>query len=327
MLSIKKILVPTDFSENSASIFPLVLRTLKDFGAKVDIIHVVPTSPYFQVAKDALSSFFGGGNKSQSDEELKTHLLQKLNDKLEAFPEENRGQVFLLEEGRPEAKIVEHIKAQDYDMVMVASRGMGNSLFSRGSVAEGLIQLSPIPVLSSHRDIKNGISNIIFPTDGSKNSFEALATAILFAEKYKSTIQLLGVVEFDRTDTTLTGQGSRMFDYAIEQFTKDIYKHLEEYVEAQADLLSFETKPTSSNPSFKIKTKNENSITLSLHFKEGVSAYSTVVAYAMSYGQLVVMTTHGRSGLAHLFMGSTAEKVARNLEMPVITVKPEGLKK
>lgn len=326
MLSIKKILVPTDFSENSASIFPLVKKTAQDFGATIDIIHVIPSSPYFKVVTDALGSLFGAGSKDESSGELKTQLNERLQRKLEAFPEENRGKIILLEEGRPESKIVEHIKASDYDMVMVASRGMGNSLFSRGSVAEGLIQLSPIPVLSSHQDIEKQLTNIIFPTDGSKLSFQALSTALLFAEKYHSSIQLLGVIEFDRTDTTLTGQGSRMFDYAQEQFTKDVYKNLEEYVSEHEDLLSFEIKPSAAQPVFKIKTANGNSVPLSLHFKEGVSAYSTVVAYALSYGQLVVMTTHGRSGVAHFFMGSTAEKVARNLEMPVITVKPEGLK-
>lgn len=326
MLSIKKILVPTDFSENSASIYPLVKKTAQDFGAIIDIIHVIPSSPYFKIVTDTLSSLFGAGAKEESSTELKAHLEEKLQKKLAAFPEENRGKIILLEEGRPESKIVEHIKANDYDMVMVASRGMGNSLFSRGSVAEGLIQLSPIPVLSSHQDIEKKLSNIVFPTDGSKLSFQALSTALMFAEKYQAGIQLLGVVEFDRTDTTLTGQGSRMYDYAVEQFSKDVYKNLEEYVEEHKDLLSFEIKPSSAQPVFKIKMASGNSVPLSLHFKEGVSAYSTVVAYALSYGHLVVMTTHGRSGLAHFFMGSTAEKVARNLEMPVITVKPKGLK-
>jgi nucleotide-binding universal stress UspA family protein len=36
---------------------------------------------------------------------------------------------------------------------------------------------------------------------------------------------------------------------------------------------------------------------------------------------LIVMGTHGRSGLAHLFMGSVAERVVRSAPCPVLTVR------
>jgi len=37
--------------------------------------------------------------------------------------------------------------------------------------------------------------------------------------------------------------------------------------------------------------------------------------------QLIVMGTHGRSGLAHLLLGSVAEYVVRNSSVPVLTVR------
>jgi nucleotide-binding universal stress UspA family protein len=39
---------------------------------------------------------------------------------------------------------------------------------------------------------------------------------------------------------------------------------------------------------------------------------------------LIVMGTHGRTGLAHMLMGSVAEKVVRKAPCPVLTVRPEG---
>jgi nucleotide-binding universal stress UspA family protein len=39
---------------------------------------------------------------------------------------------------------------------------------------------------------------------------------------------------------------------------------------------------------------------------------------------LIVIGTHGRSGLSHLFLGSVAEKVVRTAPCPVLTVQPEG---
>ena len=40
---------------------------------------------------------------------------------------------------------------------------------------------------------------------------------------------------------------------------------------------------------------------------------------------LIVMATHGRTGLSHVLMGSVAEKVVRHSPIPVLTVKPEAL--
>jgi nucleotide-binding universal stress UspA family protein len=39
---------------------------------------------------------------------------------------------------------------------------------------------------------------------------------------------------------------------------------------------------------------------------------------------MIVMGTHGRTGVSHLLMGSTAEKVVRAASCPVLTVKPRN---
>jgi nucleotide-binding universal stress UspA family protein len=59
----------------------------------------------------------------------------------------------------------------------------------------------------------------------------------------------------------------------------------------------------------------------------GTSA-RTIVCYARARSMdLIVMGTHGRSGMAHLLMGSVAEKVVRDAPCPVLTVRhaPSGL--
>ena len=38
---------------------------------------------------------------------------------------------------------------------------------------------------------------------------------------------------------------------------------------------------------------------------------------------LILMSTHGRTGLTHALMGSVAEKVVRNAQCPVLTLKPK----
>jgi nucleotide-binding universal stress UspA family protein len=48
--------------------------------------------------------------------------------------------------------------------------------------------------------------------------------------------------------------------------------------------------------------------------------YDEIVRAAADF-DLVVMGTHGRTGLRHLFLGSVAEKVVRHASCPVLTVR------
>lgn len=50
-----------------------------------------------------------------------------------------------------------------------------------------------------------------------------------------------------------------------------------------------------------------------------------IIRYAHTQNiDLVVLSTHGRTGLAHVVMGSVAESVVRTAPCPVLTVRPEG---
>ena len=53
--------------------------------------------------------------------------------------------------------------------------------------------------------------------------------------------------------------------------------------------------------------------------------YVEIVQYAEeTETDVIVVGTHGRGGLAHLILGSVAEKVVRKAHCPVLTVRPAG---
>lgn len=59
------------------------------------------------------------------------------------------------------------------------------------------------------------------------------------------------------------------------------------------------------------------------HVLEGVNVAETLRATAENLGaDLIVMGTHGRTGLAHVFLGSVAERTLRTATCPVLTVQP-----
>lgn len=65
----------------------------------------------------------------------------------------------------------------------------------------------------------------------------------------------------------------------------------------------------------------------SLNIKRGVergAPYRGVINYAKSHEiDLIVISTHGRTGLMHLLMGSVAENIVREAPCPVLTIRPK----
>jgi len=55
------------------------------------------------------------------------------------------------------------------------------------------------------------------------------------------------------------------------------------------------------------------------------TAFMEIIDYAREKDiDLIVIGTHGRSGLMHILMGSVAERIVRKASCPVLTVKPKG---
>jgi nucleotide-binding universal stress UspA family protein len=57
------------------------------------------------------------------------------------------------------------------------------------------------------------------------------------------------------------------------------------------------------------------------HVRDGATFLEILQAAADLESQLIVIGTHGRTGVAHLVLGSVAEKVVRHSTLPVLTVR------
>ncbi len=57
--------------------------------------------------------------------------------------------------------------------------------------------------------------------------------------------------------------------------------------------------------------------------RSGEPAAGILMAQAEIGADLIVMATHGRTGISHFFLGSVAERVVRESPRPVLTIRPE----
>jgi nucleotide-binding universal stress UspA family protein len=62
-------------------------------------------------------------------------------------------------------------------------------------------------------------------------------------------------------------------------------------------------------------------VKVSVHLRDGI-AWDQIASAARELGaDLILLATHGRTGLAHALLGSTAERVVRHAPCPVLTLR------
>jgi nucleotide-binding universal stress UspA family protein len=141
MPTFKHILVPTDFSVASSAAIELAVTMASKFGAELTLLHVweLPVYPYMELMM--LSPALTNSVEKAATECLAT----KLKEVQSSLP---RAKSKLMM-GVPWQQIVEVIKESKADLLVMGThgrRGLEHALM--GSVAEKLVRLSPVPVLT-----------------------------------------------------------------------------------------------------------------------------------------------------------------------------------
>lgn len=313
----QKILVATDFSENASAIYAFTEEIAENFEASVDLIYVIPKPLYLPVDIHAVTLPLDESKEKEFTDKMKAQLESEMQ---AYIPKKNSGKT-ILKSGNPANEINACAKEGGYDLIMIASRGEGSSIFNKGSVTEKLMRISHVPVWSVLKDNATAIKTIVVPTDGSAVSFEALPLACKLAAKRNAKIDLLSV---SKANFTHIMPGDYIpythKDAAIKTY---ILRSLQEYLGEQTSTLQFKEESVSANKSFQLQDEAGNSVEVAIVVKKGDSAHLAIVEYAEDNAQLVIMATHGHSKLASMFVGSTTENVFRNIKIPVMTVKPE----
>lgn len=143
----------------------------------------------------------------------------------------------------------------------------------------------------------NAIKNIICPVDFSEGSARAVAYALVLARSVEAELHI--VHSYQLPLYALPDGGLVAGPEYVQQVSNSSQTSLDTLVEGldKGDLV--------------VKT----------HLTEGVPHVEIARLTAELEGDLVVMGTHGRTGLKHILMGSVAERVVRTSEKPVLTIR------
>jgi nucleotide-binding universal stress UspA family protein len=142
-LDIKKIIIPTDFSENGSHAMEYGVQLAKQVGAKVLLLHVIPLGTYVSAASsaplpaEAIDALAATARTNLSDQGKKLS-------KAYGVPID-----VLVVDGPAPAAIAELAKAQSADLIVMGTQGRtGLKHVLLGSVAEHVVRHSSIPVLT-----------------------------------------------------------------------------------------------------------------------------------------------------------------------------------
>jgi len=143
------------------------------------------------------------------------------------------------------------------------------------------------------------ITRILVPTDFSATADAALDYAYVLAERFNASIELLHVL-----DDPFVADGM-----AAEAYISEAPTLRTAMLQEAQERLRHRASTRGGLPAIKTEVL----------FGHGAR---TIVEYAAERGvDLVVMGTHGRTGLAHLLLGSVAEQLVRTAPCPVLTVR------
>jgi nucleotide-binding universal stress UspA family protein len=145
------------------------------------------------------------------------------------------------------------------------------------------------------------IQRILLPTDFSSFSVTATRYACELATRFDAELHVLHTLEVHLSSTPGFGMGLALPTYIQESRAA-----------AEKALTSV------LDPQWVVGRKVVQAVI------EG-SPKVEIVRYARKHEiDLIVLATHGRTGLAHVIIGSVAESVVRTAPCPVLTVRPEG---
>lgn len=196
-LSIRKILLCTDFSPASDAALACAESIWRHTRARVTVLHVCEYGPMPVATEEALDYV----ERLYAEQHRKLHpVLQKLLD-LGADADS------LMLDGNAPTVILEQIRWQKADLVVMGTRatlGMERLVF--GSTAEAVFRRASCPVLTAGC-LRHGISHqdashpVIFATDFKEDASEALHFAAAYANSYHVPLHCIHVLPLSARDT------------------------------------------------------------------------------------------------------------------------------
>jgi nucleotide-binding universal stress UspA family protein len=314
VIDIKKILVPTDFSETAARAVNHAGLLARVFGAKLTLLNVLDTASLMERITPGTSDDMPGDMPEElvsAQQEIYKYVEEYADQRLEetakgdfvcTLPE---CESLVLKGSPPSETIVKYAKSNDIDLIAMGTHGRtGISEWFFGSTTERVLRIAPCPILAvgpnaEQHPKEEVFDHILFPFDLSEAARHALRYACAFAEKYSAQLHLLHVIEYRNLPESYTVQGNEIF--------REV-SNLEEKVLGQMEKEVSELYGGS------------HSLNVEFTVEEGKPFEQIIEFSAANKVKLIIIGNTGVNETHGHRLGSTAENVMPRAECPVLVV-------
>lgn len=300
------IVCATDLGATGARAVELAARMADATGRALRIVHVTSPGPDASIAR------------TEAERVLRERLRTRLEAAAAGLERERHRAEGLgphadasLLEGRPWEEVLEYATREQASLIVVGPHGSGGPLAATragltehvlGTTADRIVRHAPCPVLVGPREDgpppRAHGGRWLVAVDGSSASRSALELARVLGARCEAELVPLHVVH------ELGSEPSEEGPLQLEEAARSRFgAHHAELSPLVEEVLGGEVP-----------------------LRIALGSPATVLAQAAAHldADLVVMGTRGRTGLAHLLLGSVAERTLRRSPVPVLVVRPQG---
>ncbi len=282
----KRILVATDGSEYSEGAIREAINIAKTCGSQLYAMSVIEINPEFIALAPILME--------QLEERMKEHLEGVRS---RAVKENVDCEIIIRRGEEPYKLIIEEADKKQAGLIVIGRRGRtGLMRVLMGSVTAKVIGHFKGRILVVPRAASLEWKNILVATDGSKYSDAAIDEAINYAKSYGGTLKIVHVIN---VMAYFQEQTPALVPSLVEELTNQVKSNLDS-----------------------IKNKAEQAgVNTETSIEEG-TPYKVIVNLAKELNtDIIVMGSHGRTGIQRLLMGSVTERVIGHTGCAVLVVK------
>ncbi|MDP4265861.1 MAG: universal stress protein [Bacteroidota bacterium] len=283
--TIKTILVPIDFSEQSIVALKQSYNLARLGNRSITLLHVLPESGF------NLFGLFSKEHNEKLNKDIEDGIAEKMNIlSKEASEKSGMPTNVLIDRGKVYQVILETAEKIKPKLIIMGTRNDIDGKRYIGSNTLGVIREAKCPVISINgRTHHEGCRNIILPLDLTKQTREKVSKSIEIAKYYNSTIKVIAVMLSDKKT-----QNNRL---------KVIINQVKNFIESKGITCKAEIINTSEGKR---------------------SLAKIIINYAKdNEGDLIMIMTQQEANWVEFFVGSTAQDIINYSDIPVMSIVPQ----
>ncbi len=308
-----KVIVPSDGSDLSEQALPYAELIARSLDVPIELVQAYDTLP---------ASLLGAANRQsvagQLDQQANRRTLAALEPTRARLESAGHSVSVTAQRGAAADVIMAIAGAEPTALVVMSTHGRsGISRWVMGSVTDKVLHTIPNPMLIVRANVlgpaspESSLKSVVVPLDGSATSELAIPHAMSVAGALSASITVLRVTPTEAH-----------YRHQLSLITPEMGA-IPNFESAEPDQLVGEDADEAdgylADVSNRMAIDHAHGVVTEHQLNDNVA--QTIIDQASAQPSLVAMTTHGRSGVGRMVLGSVTDRVVRHSNLPVLVIR------